>query len=78
MFFVLNLMFVLQRLNPENSEKIYEVEDVLEAFDGLHQAARSDYTRNFITYKRYIRSGFDFHLRLQNHGGPPEGAEGAL
>lgn len=39
-------MFVLQSLSPENSEKIYEVEDVLEAFDGLHKAARSDYTGN--------------------------------
>lgn len=40
-------MFVLQRFNPENSEKIYEVEDVLEAFDGLHKAARSDFTGRF-------------------------------
>lgn len=71
-------MFVLQRLNAEGSEKIYEIEDVLEAFDGLHKAARSDFTRNFLTFKRYIRSDFDFHLGLQNHGRPPEGAEGAL
>ncbi|XP_011605937.2 unconventional myosin-Vc [Takifugu rubripes] len=31
---------VLLGLNPETSEKIYEVEDVLEAFDGLQKAAR--------------------------------------
>lgn len=41
-------MLVLKfRLNSENSEKIYEVEDMLEAFDGLHKAARSNFTGNF-------------------------------
>lgn len=56
-------MLVLKfRLNSENSEKIYEVEDMLEAFDGLHKAARSNFTGNFITDKRSIGSGSDFPL----------------
>lgn len=42
-------MFALYRLNPEASEKIYEVEDVLEAFDGLQKAARSDVTTSSLS-----------------------------
>lgn len=42
-------MFVLHRLNPDTSEKIYEVEDVLEAFDGLQKAARSDVTTSSLS-----------------------------
>lgn len=62
MSFVLNLIrFVLKfRLNSENSEKIYQVEDMLEAFDGLHKAARSTFTGNLITDEPSISSGFDF------------------
>lgn len=39
---------MLRRLTPGNSEKIYEVEDVLEAFDGLHKAARSAFSRRLL------------------------------
>lgn len=42
-------------MTPETSEKIYEVEDVLEAFDGLQKAARSDFIANFIALPRAIQ-----------------------
>lgn len=72
-----NVVFL--RLNPENSEKIYEVEDVVAALDGLQKATRSDFRGILITdHKCCIRSELDLRLRLQNHGGPPEGAEGSL
>lgn len=36
--FILTLL--LQRLTPDHSEKIYELEDVVKSFDDLQKAAR--------------------------------------
>lgn len=79
---------LLQRLTPESSEKIYELEDVVKSFDDLQKATRSAYQLSSSQHLfGFLVFGFDvawnvgvdaWRFHWQNAGEPPEGAEGAL
>lgn len=45
------MLFLWRLQTPENSEKIYEVEDLLQAFDGLQKTTRSFFCSLFTQYK---------------------------